>query len=100
MKIGMVYQHFMLVDLLTVLDNFLIGYEGAGLDPQNREAFRQELTALGEGYGLSVPLDAYVWQLSVGEQQRTELLRLLHRQAEILILDEPTAVLTPQKPMP
>ena len=95
LKIGMVYQHFMLVDSLTALDNFLIGLDGASLIP-NRRAFREQIDALAEGYGLQVPLDASVWQLSIGEQQRIELLRLLHRQAEILILDEPTAVLTPQ----
>lgn len=92
--IGMVYQHFMLVESMTVLDNFLLGLQGQKLIP-NRQKLRQEFTELAERYALKVSLDAYIWQLSVGEQQRIEILRLLHRGANVLILDEPTAVLTP-----
>lgn len=92
--IGMVYQHFMLVEPMTVLDNFLLGLRGAQVVP-NRARLRADLTALAQRYNLDVSLDARIWQLSVGEQQRVEILRLLHRGANILILDEPTAVLTP-----
>ena len=94
--IGMVHQHFTLVDSLTVAENVLLGRQGQGfrLDTSTVE---RELDALGERHGLRVDPRARIWQLSVGEQQRVEILRVLHRGARILILDEPTAVLTPRE---
>jgi ABC-type uncharacterized transport system ATPase subunit len=97
--IGMVHQHFRLVEPFTVAENVLLGDEhGPGssfaLHPR---AVEQEVAALAERYGLPVQPDARIWQLSVGEQQRVEILKALHRNARILILDEPTAVLTPQE---
>ncbi|MCA9914369.1 MAG: ABC transporter ATP-binding protein [Anaerolineae bacterium] len=94
--IGMVYQHFMLVETMTVEENLLLGLDTVDLIP-NRKKLRTEFETLSRQYGLDVPLNARVWQLSVGEKQRVEILRLLHRGADILILDEPTAVLTPQE---
>ena len=93
----MVHQHFMLVENFTVLEN---------VDPRGRagrtlrrglEAARSGLEHLGREYGLEVPLDAETGQLPVGMQQRVEILKALHHRAEILILDEPTAVLTPSE---
>lgn len=94
--IGMVYQHFMLVEPFTVAENCLLGREdqGSWLDTA---AVEQELTRLAQHYELDVDPRARIWQLSVGEQQRVEILRLLFRGAQILVLDEPTAVLTPQE---
>ena len=94
--VGMVYQHFMLVDSFTVAENAMLGQTGRGnrLDTATVET---ELTRLGERFGLRVNPRARVWQLSVGEQQRVEVVRLLYRGARILIFDEPTAVLTPQE---
>ncbi|MFQ5858598.1 MAG: ABC transporter ATP-binding protein [Anaerolineae bacterium] len=94
--IGMVHQHFMLVEPMTVVENIVLGLEGVGFVPA-MDQVRQEIVELSARYGLHVDPGAYVWQLSVGEQQRVEILRLLHRGADILILDEPTAVLTPQE---
>ncbi len=93
--IGMVYQHFMLVEPFTVAENVLLGLPG-GLRLETA-AVEGELAELGERYGLAVNPRAAVWTLSVGEQQRVEILRLLHRGARVLVLDEPTAVLTPQE---
>jgi simple sugar transport system ATP-binding protein len=93
--VGMVYQHFMLVDSLTVAENAMLGRRGGlRLDTARVE---QELARLSERYRLRVDPRARIWQLSVGEQQRVEILRLLYRGAKILIFDEPTAVLTPQE---
>ncbi|NSW51452.1 MAG: ABC transporter ATP-binding protein [Anaerolineae bacterium] len=92
--IGMVHQHFMLVPSLTVTENILLGLD----EPRfvmNLDRYDQAIAALSEQYGLRVDPKAKVWQLSVGEQQRVELLKMLYRGAEILILDEPTAVLAP-----
>lgn len=94
--IGMVHQHFMLVEPMTVAENFVLGLEGVEFVP-DMDQIKQEIVELSARYGLQVYPDAYIWQLSVGEQQRVEILRLLHRGADILILDEPTAVLTPQE---
>ncbi|MCA9881518.1 MAG: ABC transporter ATP-binding protein [Anaerolineae bacterium] len=94
--IGMVYQHFMLVEPMTIEENLLLGLRGVDLVP-DRKKLRTEFEALSKQYGLDVSLDDRIWQLSVGEKQRVEILRLLHRGADILILDEPTAVLTPQE---
>src|SRR3954453_17233680 len=94
--IGMVYQHFMLVEPFTVAENALLGRANQGtiLDTSEVET---ALTKLSKHYGLEVDPKARIWQLSVGEQQRVEILRLLYRGARILVLDEPTAVLTPQE---
>ncbi|TBW39243.1 ABC transporter ATP-binding protein [Siculibacillus lacustris] len=93
--IGMVHQQFMLVDTMTVLENVLLGAEGSfRLRPAERRA-RAALAKLASDYELWVDPDAVVGELSVGEQQRVEILKTLYRGAEILILDEPTAVLTP-----
>ncbi len=94
--VGMVYQHFRLVANLTVAENLALGHPKLGIRiDQNR--LEDEARELGEQYGLPIDPKARVWQLSVGEQQRVEILKLLYRNAKILILDEPTAVLTPQE---
>jgi simple sugar transport system ATP-binding protein len=95
--IGMVHQHFMLIDSFTVLENVLLGAEGGPLLAKGTAAARAELERLERDYGLSVDPDARVAELSVGEQQRVEILKVLFRGARILILDEPSAVLTPQE---
>lgn len=95
--IGMVHQHFMLVENFTVLENVILGAEdGATLGPSLRKA-RKELKRLAEEYELDVNPDALIQDISVGFQQRVEILKALYRQAEILILDEPTGVLTPDE---
>ncbi len=94
--IGMVYQHFRLVPNLTVAENLALGHPGVGMRISQRE-LELEAGELGERYGLPVDSSARIWQLSVGEQQRVEILKLLHRDVRVLILDEPTAVLTPQE---
>jgi simple sugar transport system ATP-binding protein len=95
--IGMIHQHFMLVPTLTVTENVALGLKstrGVRTDLDRVTARIKELAAL---YGLQVDTDAYVWQLSVGQQQRVEIIKALYRGAALLILDEPTAVLTPQE---
>ena len=94
--VGMVHQHFMLAETLTVAENILLGLQGASTVLQIKQV-RKRIQELSDRYGLKVDPDAYIWQISVGEQQRVEILKLLYRGAEILILDEPTAVLTPQE---
>jgi len=95
--IGMVHQHFMLVDTLSCLDNVMLGAEpGFFLKPSSRKV-RAQLETLMQDTGLHVHLDALVGELPVGELQRLEILKALYRGARILILDEPTAVLTPQE---
>ncbi|HUP28222.1 MAG TPA: ABC transporter ATP-binding protein [Chloroflexia bacterium] len=96
--IGMVYQHFMLVESLTVAENAMLGQSGRGVGLDTTRVER-ELDALSKQYNLRVDPRARIWQLSVGEQQRVEILRLLYRGAKILVFDEPTAVLTPQEAM-
>ena len=95
--IGMVHQHFMLADNLTVLDNVMLGSESLWLPFSRRSAARQKLLDVAQRFGLPVAPDAKVGNLSVGERQRVEILKALYRGARILILDEPTAVLTPQE---
>ncbi len=95
--IGMVHQHFMLVENFTVLENVVLGVEGGALLAGGFAHARDELEKLARDYALEVPLDAVVSELPVGLQQRVEILKALYRRAEILILDEPTAVLTPQE---
>ena len=97
--ICMVHQHFRLVEPFTVAENVVLGDHrdiGArsGIHPR---AIERRVAELGERYGLAVDPRARIWQLSVGEQQRVEILKALYREARILILDEPTAVLTPQE---
>lgn len=97
--IGMVHQHFMLVEPLTVTDNIIMGLEPARgpLGIIDRAAARERVVELSQRYGLRVDPDARIVDLSVGMQQRVEILKALYRDASILILDEPTAVLTPQE---
>jgi simple sugar transport system ATP-binding protein len=96
-NIGMIHQHFMMVESLTVAENVALGL------PSNRgfrtdlDAVSERITELGERYGLQIDPTATVWQLSVGQKQRVEIIKALYRNAELLILDEPTAVLTPQE---
>jgi ABC-type uncharacterized transport system ATPase subunit len=95
--IGMVHQHFMLVPPLSVLDNVMLGAEGGALLASGAKAVRAKLAHLAKEYALEVDPDAIVGDLSVGLQQRVEILKALVRGAEILVLDEPTAVLTPSE---
>jgi general nucleoside transport system ATP-binding protein len=94
--IGMVHQNFMLVRTMTVAENIILGLKSLPLVPNIQEVCNK-ITALSSRYKLQVDPKAYIWQLSVGEQQRVEILKLLYRGADILVLDEPTAVLTPQE---
>ena len=95
--IGMVHQHFKLVECFSVLDNIILGVETTkGVFLQKEEA-RKKVVALSEKYGLAVDPDALIEDITVGMQQRTEILKMLYRDNEILIFDEPTAVLTPQE---
>ena len=95
--IGMVHQHFKLVECFSVLDNIILGDEDTRHGFLQRDKARQRVLALSEKYGLSVNPDALIEDISVGMQQRTEILKMLYRDNEILIFDEPTAVLTPQE---
>ena len=95
--VGMVHQHFMLVEPLSALENILLGAEDSWSLDVSKSKAREKLQAISERFGLSVPLDEPVGELPVGVQQRVEILKALYRQANILILDEPTGVLTPQE---
>ena len=95
--IGMVHQHFMLVDSLTALENVMLGAEPHWLLKRADAQVRKQLESLMQDTGLQVNLDALVGDLPVGDQQRLEILKALYRGAKVLILDEPTAVLTPQE---
>ena len=96
--IGMVHQHFMLVEPFTVAQNIILGSEKTGaLGTIDTKAVRQEILELSEKYGLLVDPDEKIEDISVGMQQRVEILKALYRGGDILILDEPTAVLTPQE---
>lgn len=96
--LGMVHQHFMLVPTFTVAENMVLGQPSPrGPLLEKGQAVGQRIRELSKRYGLQTDPDACVWQLSVGQQQRVEILKALYRGAEILILDEPTAVLTPQE---
>ncbi|GLQ06207.1 ABC transporter ATP-binding protein [Sneathiella chinensis] len=95
--IGMVHQHFMLVDTFTVLENIILGVEGGARLDQGLAKARKELQRLEQEYSLEIDVDAIVGDLPVGLRQRVEILKALYRGAEILILDEPTGVLTPQE---
>ena len=97
LNIGMVHQHFKLVDVFSVLDNIILGAEDTRMGFLQRKEARRKVQALSEKYKLHVNLDAKIEDISVGMQQRTEILKMLYRDNEILIFDEPTAVLTPQE---
>ncbi len=97
LNIGMVHQHFKLVDVFTVLDNIILGAEDTKMGFLQKKEARAKVQALSEKYKLAVDLDARVEDITVGMQQRTEILKMLYRDNEILIFDEPTAVLTPQE---
>ncbi len=95
--IGMVHQHFKLVECFSVLDNIILGAEDTKNGFLQRGAAREKVLELSQKYGLKVDPDAIIEDISVGMQQRTEILKMLYRDNEILIFDEPTAVLTPQE---
>ena len=97
LHIGMVHQHFKLVECFTVLDNIILGAEPMNGLVVDRKAARRRVVELSERYGLKVDSDAKIEDISVGMQQRVEILKMLYRDNEILIFDEPTAVLTPQE---
>ena len=97
LNIGMVHQHFKLVECFSVLDNIILGAETTKLGFIQRKEARKKVEELSEKYGLKVDLDAKVEDITVGMQQRVEILKMLYRDNEILIFDEPTAVLTPQE---
>jgi len=95
--IGMVHQHFKLVECFSVLDNIILGVEDTKNGILQRQQAREKVLELSKRYGLQVDPDAIIEDISVGMQQRTEILKMLYRDNEILIFDEPTAVLTPQE---
>ena len=95
--IGMVHQHFKLVECFTVLDNIIMGVEPTKYGFLQKKEAREKVLALSEKYGLQIDPDALIEDITVGMQQRTEILKMLYRDNEILIFDEPTAVLTPQE---
>ena len=95
--IGMVHQHFKLVECFSVLDNIILGVEPTKGGFLQKDAARKKVMQLSENYGLAVDPDALIEDITVGMQQRTEILKMLYRDNEILIFDEPTAVLTPQE---
>ena len=97
LHIGMVHQHFKLVECFTVLDNIILGAEPVSGITVDRVTARKKVLELSERYGLKIDPDALVEDISVGMQQRVEILKMLYRDNEILIFDEPTAVLTPQE---
>lgn len=95
--IGMVHQHFKLVECFSVVDNIILGCEDSKFGFITKKEARRKVEALSKQYGLAVDLDALVSDITVGQQQRVEILKMLYRDNEILIFDEPTAVLTPQE---
>ena len=97
LNIGMVHQHFKLVEVFSVLDNIILGAEDTSMGFLQKKEARRKVQELSEKYKLHVDLDAKIEDISVGMQQRTEILKMLYRDNEILIFDEPTAVLTPQE---
>jgi simple sugar transport system ATP-binding protein len=95
--IGMIHQHFMLVQTLTVAENVALGLPSTRGMLTDLETVSKRIVELADIYGLKIDPSAYIWQLSVGQQQRVEIIKALYRGAALLILDEPTAVLTPQE---
>lgn len=96
-KIGMVHQHFKLVEVFSVMDNIILGAETTKFGFLKKKEARAKVEKLSQEYGLNVDLDALVENITVGMQQRVEILKMLYRDNDILIFDEPTAVLTPQE---
>jgi len=94
--VGMVHQNFMVVDTMTVAENIILGLKDVSVIPDMGK-ISERIREISSHYNLKVDPNAYIWQLGVGEQQRVEILKQIYRGAEILILDEPTAVLTPQE---
>lgn len=94
--IGMVHQHFKLIDSFSVAENVILGDDGTAVVLKKKE-IESNLAQLSERYGLRIDPSAMVWQLSMGEKQRVEIIKLLYRGSQVLVLDEPTAVLTPQE---
>ena len=97
LHIGMVHQHFKLIDVYTVLDNIILGAEDTVLGFLSKKKARRKVQELSDRYGLKVDLDAKIEDITVGMQQRVEILKMLYRDNDILIFDQPTAVLTPQE---
>ena len=97
LNIGMVHQHFKLVEVFSVLDNIILGVEPSKFGFIEKKEAREKVVALSERYGLKIDPDALIEDISVGMQQRVEILKMLYRDNDILIFDEPTAVLTPQE---
>ena len=97
LNIGMVHQHFKLVECFTVLDNIILGVEPNKFGFLQKKEARKRVMELSEKYKLKVDPDALISDISVGMQQRVEILKMLYRDNDILIFDEPTAVLTPQE---
>ncbi|HEY3475060.1 MAG TPA: ABC transporter ATP-binding protein, partial [Anaerolineales bacterium] len=95
--IGMIHQHFMLVQTLTVAENVALGLPSSRGPLTDLDRVSERIVELAKIYGLKIDPEAYIWQLSVGQQQRVEIIKALYRGAALLILDEPTAVLTPQE---
>lgn len=95
--IGMIHQHFMLVESLTVAENVALGLKSSRAPLTDLDKVSERIIDLAKIYGLEIDPGAYIWQLSVGQQQRVEIIKALYRGAALLILDEPTAVLTPQE---
>ena len=95
--IGMIHQHFMLVQTLTVAENVALGLPSSRGALTDLDRVSKRILELADIYGLKIDPSAYIWQLSVGQQQRVEIIKALYRGAALLILDEPTAVLTPQE---
>ncbi|MFA6801033.1 MAG: ABC transporter ATP-binding protein [Acholeplasmataceae bacterium] len=95
--IGMVHQHFKLIEVFTVLENIILGVEPNNHGFLNKELARNKVVDLSQKYGLQVDPDSIIEKISVGQQQRVEILKMLYRNNDILIFDEPTAVLTPQE---
>jgi len=95
--IGMIHQHFMLVQTLTVAENVALGLTSSRGALTDLDVVSKRILELADIYGLKIDPSAYIWQLSVGQQQRVEIIKALYRGAALLILDEPTAVLTPQE---
>ena len=95
--IGMIHQHFMLVPTLTVAQNVALGLRSSREPLLDLQKVTARIEELSQAYGINVEPQAYVWQLSVGEQQRVEIMKALYRGASVIILDEPTAVLIPQE---
>ena len=96
-RIGMVHQHFKLVEVFTVLENIILGCETTKFGFIQKKEAKEKIKALSEEYGLNVDLDKLIENTTVGMQQRVEILKMLYRDNDILIFDEPTAVLTPQE---